>query len=101
MNVFLTTDQVSMYGHIVFATGEQFCTFQDGVFYWNFGMEDFVDGHGIHFDTKDNSILIEDAAWSDEQIQKVYSVLGYASYYDFNVIKSGSGIWMEKLDIKS
>jgi len=89
MEVNLTTEQVSMYAHIVATIGEQFCTYQNGVFYFNYGMEDYVDAYGIIFNTKANSIFIEDAAWSDEQLNKVYSVIGYARYHGISVAGIG------------
>jgi len=89
MKVDLTTEQVSMYAHIVAAIGEQYCTYQNGIFYFNYGMENFVDGYGIEFNTKTNSIFIEDAAWSNEQLNKVYSVIGYARYHGVNVAGVG------------
>lgn len=97
MDVNLTTKQIGMYAHIVSALEEQFCTFQDDIFYFTFGMENFIDGSGVNFDLKNNTIFIEDAAWSDAQLQKIYCIIGYARYYDFEVTISGSGAWMEKL----
>lgn len=90
MGLNLKTEQVCMYAHIVSVLGEQFCTYMDGVFYFNFGMEDFVDEYGIVFDTVKNDVYIEDAAWDNEQLQKVYSIIGYAKYHGISV--AGSGI---------
>ena len=86
MKIELNLENLEMYAHIVKILGEQCTTTQDGVFYWSFGMEDFIDGYGVVLNTKINTLLIDDAAWTSEQLENVYSIIGYASYHKFKII---------------